>query len=58
MPFWQGRQNSRASSRRMAAKFFRANVGDENNDAVVKLSPTQINRGAPVRIDSFRLAMP
>jgi hypothetical protein len=42
----------------MAAKFFRANVGDENNDAVVKLSPTQINRGAPVRIDSFRLAMP
>jgi hypothetical protein len=24
MPFWQGRQNSRASSRRMAAKFFRA----------------------------------
>jgi hypothetical protein len=40
------------------SEIFSCDVGDENNDAVVKLGPTQINRGAPVRIDSFRLAMP
>lgn len=33
-------------------------VGDANSDAVVKLSTTSINRGSPVRIDEFRLAMP
>jgi hypothetical protein len=33
-------------------------VGDEKSNAVIKLSGTQINRGAPVRINSFRLAMP
>jgi hypothetical protein len=33
-------------------------VGDEKSDAVIKLTGTTINRGAPVRISSFRLAMP
>jgi hypothetical protein len=28
------------------------------SDAVIKLSTTVINQGGPVRIDSFRLAMP
>jgi hypothetical protein len=33
-------------------------VGDENSDATIKLTPQLITRGAPVRIDSFKLAMP
>jgi hypothetical protein len=37
---------------------FSCDVGDEKSNAVIKLSGTQINRGAPVRISSFRLAMP
>jgi hypothetical protein len=32
--------------------------GDENSDAVIKLGTTQISAGTPVRLDSFRLAMP
>jgi hypothetical protein len=38
---------------------FVCDVGDENSDAVVKLSPdTQIKRGVNVQLDSFRLVMP
>lgn len=37
---------------------FMCDVGDENSDAVVKLTQTQIHRGAPVRLNSFRLMMP
>ena len=33
-------------------------VGDENSDAVIRLNNTSINRGGPVRIRSFTLAMP
>lgn len=33
-------------------------VGDENSTAVIKLSTTKINRGVPVRLESFRLVMP
>jgi len=33
-------------------------IGDINSDAVVKLHPTRIYRGAPVRLKSFTLAMP
>ena len=37
---------------------FSCDVGDENSNAVVKLNPVQITRGAPVQLRSFRLAMP
>jgi hypothetical protein len=37
---------------------FSCDVGDEKSDAVIKLAGTKIHRGAPVRISSFRLAMP
>ena len=33
-------------------------VGDENSDATIKLTPQKITAGAPVRIQSFKLAMP
>jgi hypothetical protein len=33
-------------------------VGDASSDATIKLTPVVITRGAPVRLDSFRLAMP
>ena len=32
--------------------------GDANSDATIKLNPVLITRGAPVRISSFRIAMP
>src|SRR5262245_1902055 len=37
---------------------FSCTVGDENSDAVIKLNTTKIYRGGPVRLESFRLAMP
>jgi hypothetical protein len=37
---------------------FACTVGDENSDAVIKLNTTKIFRGGPVRLKSFRLAMP
>jgi len=37
---------------------FSCDVGDENSDAVIKLNTTKIYRGGPVRLSSFRLAMP
>ena len=37
---------------------FSCDVGNENSDAVIKLNPVQITRGAPVQLRSFRLAMP
>lgn len=40
------------------SEVFSCDVGDENSDAVVKLNPVQITRGAPVQLRSFRLVMP
>lgn len=40
------------------SEIFSCDVGDENSDAVLKLNPVQITRGAPVQLRSFRLAMP
>jgi hypothetical protein len=37
---------------------FLCTVGDEDSDAVIKLNTTKIYRGGPVRLQSFRLAMP
>lgn len=39
-------------------EIFSCDCGDLNSDAVIKLNPVQITRDAPVRINSFRLAMP
>ena len=50
-----------ASARILAAdgsEVFSCDCGDENSDAVIKLGTTQISAGTPVRLDSFRLAMP
>ena len=33
-------------------------VGDEESDATIKLTPQKITAGVPVRIQSFKLAMP
>ena len=57
---------ARASGKAMAARvvaadgseIFSCDVGDENSDAVIRLTSMQINRGAPVLINSFRLGMP
>jgi hypothetical protein len=43
---------------RGGSEVFSCDVGDMTSDAVIKLSTTVINQGGPVRIDSFRLAMP
>lgn len=40
------------------AEVFSCDVGTADSDCVVKLGTTQITAGAPVRLDSFRLAMP
>jgi len=40
------------------SEIFSCDVGDENSDAVIKLNTTKIYRGGPVRLTSFRLAMP
>lgn len=50
-----------ASARILArdgSEVFTCDCGDANSDAVLKLNPVQITRGAPVQIRSFRLAMP
>lgn len=51
-----------ASSARIVARngdeIFSCDCGDLQSDATIKLNPVQITRDAPVRIDSFRLAMP
>ena len=57
---------ARAKGNAMAARvvaadgseIFSCDVGDENSDAVIKLNTTKIYRGGPVRLKSFRLAMP
>jgi hypothetical protein len=44
---------------RDGSEVFTCDVGGENSDAVIKLTPgALITPGAPVRISSFRLAMP
>jgi hypothetical protein len=40
------------------SEVFNCDVGDENSIAVIKLNTTKIYRGGPVRIKSFKLAMP
>lgn len=54
--------NGTASSARIVSRdgneVFSCDVGGLQSDAVIKLNPVQITRDAPVRIDSFRLAMP
>jgi hypothetical protein len=40
------------------SEVFSCDVGDDNSDAVIKLNTTKIFRGGPVRLHSFRLAMP
>jgi hypothetical protein len=40
------------------SRIFSCDVGDDNSDAVIKLNTTKIFRGGPVRLKSFRLAMP
>jgi hypothetical protein len=40
------------------SEVFSCDVGGEKSDAEIKLTPTQITRGAPVRLGSFRLSMP
>ncbi len=37
---------------------FLCDVGTADSEATIKLGTTQITRGQPVRINSFRLAMP
>jgi hypothetical protein len=39
-------------------EIFSCDVGDMNSNAVMKLNTTKIDRGIPVKLDSFRLAMP
>jgi hypothetical protein len=54
-------QGTASSARIVAAdgtEIFSCDVGDENSDAVVRLNTTKIFRNGPVRIKSFRLAMP
>jgi hypothetical protein len=43
---------------RTGIEIFSCDVGDDQSDAVVKLNTTKIFRGGPVRLTSFRLAMP
>jgi hypothetical protein len=43
---------------RDGSEVFTCDCGDENSDAVIKLNPVEITRDAPVRISSFKLAMP
>jgi hypothetical protein len=40
------------------SEVFSCDCGDANSDATIRLSPVTITRGSPVRIDSFRIAMP
>lgn len=54
--------NGTATSARIVARdgdeVFSCDCGGLQSDAVIKLNPVQITRDAPVRINSFRLAMP
>ena len=43
---------------RDGGEVFTCDVGDASSDATIKLTPAEIVAGAPVRISSFRLAMP
>jgi hypothetical protein len=42
---------------RDGSEVFTCDCGDENSDAVIKLTPVEITRDAPVRISSFRLGI-
>ena len=52
----------RASRARILAadgsEVFSCDVGNDISDAVIKLNTTMIARNSPVRLNSFRLAMP
>jgi len=43
---------------RDGSEVFTCDCGDENSDAVIKLTPPEFVAGAPVKLTSFRLAMP
>jgi hypothetical protein len=43
---------------RDGGEVFSCDVGDENSGAVIRLNTTRIYRNSPVRLRSFRLAMP
>jgi hypothetical protein len=54
-------QGEAASARVLTAdgnEVFSCDVGDLNSDAEIKLNSTRIYPGSPVRLKSFRLAMP
>jgi hypothetical protein len=55
-------QGSASSARIVAvdgSEVLSCDVGDENSDAVIKLTgTTMVHRGQPVQLDSFRLVMP
>ena len=40
------------------SEVFLCDVGTADSDAVIQLGTVQISRGAPVRLNSFRLSMP
>ena len=54
----QGRAETARIVAADGSEVFSCDVGDENSDAVVRLNTTKIFRGGPVRLKSFRLAMP
>jgi hypothetical protein len=54
----QGTVNSARVLAADGSDVFTCDVGDDNSDAVIKLNTTKIYRGGPVRLQSFRLAMP
>jgi hypothetical protein len=43
---------------RTGIEIFSCDVGDADSDAVIKLNSRKIFRGGPVRLTSFKLAMP
>jgi hypothetical protein len=55
----EGRAETARIVGRDGAEIFSCDVGAENSDAVIKLTGNaQIDRGGPVRLNSFRLSMP
>jgi hypothetical protein len=43
---------------RTGVEIFSCDVGDDKSDAVIRLNTTKIFKGGPVRLTSFKLAMP
>jgi hypothetical protein len=55
---WQGTATTARVLGSDGSEVFSCDVGDLNSDAVIKLNTTKIYQGGPVRIKSFRVAMP